>query len=90
MGIFTNKSRREYPEFFFPEMSDRNTSISCKSTITFTSIAKITYINPDNSKNSFWVIINNINRNVPRLKEIRKVYFPVVLNSIFSILIVLM
>ena len=88
--MFSNNRKTELPEGFSPEMSDRNTSISRKSTMIFTGIAKTTYINPNSSKNSILVIRNNKNRTVPRPKEIRKAYFPVVLNFIFPILLVLM
>ncbi len=84
IGIFANKRKTEFPESFLSEMSIRKTISSHKSTVTLTIIAKITYINPQTSKYSLLVIKNNKNRNVPRPKEIAKVYFPVELNFIFS------
>lgn len=83
--MFNSSSKIEFPAAFSSEISERNTISRCKNIRVFTSTAKTTYINPNNNKNSFWVIKNNKNRNVPRPEEIRKVYFPAALNFIFSI-----
>lgn len=49
IGILANKRRTELPEDFSPETSNRNARSSYKSTMTFTSIAKTTYMNPKTS-----------------------------------------
>lgn len=41
MGMLANKRRTEFPESFLSETSMRKTSSSHKSTVTFTSMAKI-------------------------------------------------